>query len=321
MAEEKVTGEKIDAAVESVSDKLDADILFINSEMERPYDQQVIDACIERRRRTNVLLILVTTGGNADVAFRIARCLQCKYEKFYLYVPGYCKSAGTLVALGANEIIFSDHGELGPLDVQMNKKDDLFQLQSGYTVMDALTALQDKAFLTFERSFLDIEERSGGTITVKTAGEMATNLTVGLFSSLFGQVDPLHIGESARALSIAKAYGIRLQERSGNWDESSLSRLLSGYPSHGFVIDRHEATTLFNNVREPDEVEIELAKSLNDYARIPQVRKDFVLTFLNQERELKEEAVGRKKPVPVANVSPINTEEGEGNEKVAKGAA
>ena len=103
-----------------------------------------------------------------------------------------------LSALGANEIIFSDHGELGPLDVQMNKKDDLFSSQSGNTVMDALVALQDKAFLSFESTFLRLQQRSKGTITVKTAGEIATNLASGLFSSFVWPGRPYVRRESAR---------------------------------------------------------------------------------------------------------------------------
>ena len=270
--------------VESVSNNLSADILFYNGPIERPNDQELIDKCISRRRKENILLIMVTIGGDADPAYRIAKCLQTKYKKFIFYASGCCKSAGTLIALGANEIIFSDHGELGPLDVQMNKKDDLFGSQSGNTVMDALAALQDKAFLSFENTFLTLQQRSQGTITVKTAGEIATNLSSGLFASLFNQVDPMYVGESARALSIAKAYGKRLFKGSRNWTDDSLGRLLSGYPSHGFVIDRHEANDLFNNVREPKDDEIILANSMEDNSRVPNYQLPPIIEFLNEEK-------------------------------------
>lgn len=287
MARQEVKERTLDEVVKSVSDKHDADILFYNGEIGRPCDQDVIDSCMARRRKKNVILIIVTGGGDADAAYRIARCLQRKYQNFICYVSGYCKSAGTLIALGANEILFSDHGELGPLDVQLSKKDDLFQLQSGFTVMDALTALQDKAFLSFEKTFLELEKKSEGAITVKTAGEIASNLTAGLFSSLFGQVDPLHIGESARALSIANAYGARLMDDSKNWTSKTLSLLLSGYPSHGFVIDRIEAGTLFDKLREPKGDEIELARLLKDKARRPISSHEYpIIEFLNEEVEI-----------------------------------
>jgi len=291
MAEE-VNERDIDEIANAVGKSHNADVIFYNGGINRPCDQTIIDACIRRRRHENVLFILITSGGDADAAYRIAKCLQSKYEKFILYVPGYCKSAGTLIVLGANELIFSDHGELGPLDVQMSKEDDLFQLQSGFTVMDALTALQDKAFLSFENAFLEIEKRSEGAITVKTAGEIATNLATGLFSNLFGQVDPLHVGESMRALSIAEAYGRRLQLYSGNWGDHTLQTLLSGYPSHGFVIDREEAVGLFTHIREPIGDEILLAEKLADNARRPRSHlKEATIKFMNEEKQKEQPSV------------------------------
>ena len=213
--------------------------------------------------------MLVTTGGDPDCAYRIARCLQAKYEEFILYVSGCCKSAGTLVAIGAHCLVVSDHGELGPLDVQMSKKDELWETQSGLTVMDTLTALQHKALFTFEKIFLSIKAKSGGAITLKTATEIATEMTTGLFTSLYGQVDPMHVGEAGRAMSIANYYGKRLLTESRNIDPDALEFIISQYPSHGFVIDRQEAGRLFQNVREPTSDETLLAEKLGELARWP----------------------------------------------------
>ena len=237
--------------------------------------------------------MLVTFGGDADAAYRIARCLQDQYEKFVLYVSGICKSAGTLVAVGAHELIISDHGELGPLDVQMSKKDELWEYQSGLTVMDALTALKDNAFNAFEEFFLDIKRKSGDTITLRTATEIATDMTKGIFAPLYAQIDPIHIGEAARAMSIAGHYGKRLLEQSGNIDPNSLNFIMSAYPSHGFVIDRREADNLFGIVREPSPNEIALAQRLGVRARWPgrdwQLGEVTPFEFLSSElRDLKD---------------------------------
>ena len=258
-------------AADIVADQLDADVIHFVGPLERPVDTMLIDACLSRRRRTNVFLILVTLGGNADAAYRVARCLQDLYAdgSFILFVSGICKSAGTLVAIGAHELVISDHGELGPLDVQMSKKDELWEYQSGLAVMDALTALKDNAFNAFEQFFLDIKRKSGDTITLRTATEIATDMTKVIFAPLYAQIDPIHIGEAARAMSIAGHYGKRLLERSCNIDPESLDFILSAYPSHGFVIDRREAEQLFVNVREPDPTELLLAKHLGPGARWP----------------------------------------------------
>src|SRR5262245_37196094 len=112
----------LSVVADELSRSQDTDILLCNEKLERHLDQRIIELCCSRRRRTNVALFMVTEGGDADVAYRISACLQRKYKRFKFLVPGYCKSAGTLVALGAHEIAIADQGELGPLDVQMSQK-------------------------------------------------------------------------------------------------------------------------------------------------------------------------------------------------------
>ena len=267
---------------DAVASELDADVLLYNGEIVRQLDRHIIDECIKRQRRKNVLMVLVTMGGDANAAYRIARCLQEKYERVVIYVSGYCKSAGTLMAIGAHELVFSDHGELGPLDVQMSKKDDLWETQSGLTVMDALSALQQNAFDAFEKFFLDIERRSDGTITLRTAAEIATEMATGVFAPLYEQVDPLHVGEAVRAMTIAGAYGRRLLKEAENISSDALDLILSAYPTHGFVIDRQEAEKLFDNVRGPTSAETELAEELGDAARWPVLAQPTV-KFLSSE--------------------------------------
>ena len=73
-------------------------------------------------------------------------------------------------------------------------------------------------------------------------------------------------------MSIGSEYGRRLLSRGDNIGEKELLYLTSAYPSHGFVIDRTEAGTLFNNVREPTEEEGLLASELGDLAIKPAPR-------------------------------------------------
>ena len=261
--------EEIYKIADDVAEELDADVILHNGPLHRVMDQVLIDRCIKRHRRKNALLILVTTGGDPDCAYRIAKCLQSKYEHFLLYVSGPCKSAGTLVAAGAHGLVMSDHGELGPLDVQMSKKDELWERQSGLVVMDTLGSLQANAFETFENFFLDIQEKTRGAITVRTAAQIATEMTTGLFGPLYNQVDPLHIGEAARAMHIAGKYGNILLREGRNIDPGALTNIMSGYPSHGFVIDREEASRFFSKVREPTTTEVLLAEKLDNEARWP----------------------------------------------------
>lgn len=263
----------------------EADILLFNSPINRPGDRAMIKRCLSRKCRPNLFMILLTAGGDPDAAYRIARSLQSHYKKLICCVSSYCKSAGTLILLGAHELVFSEHGEIGPLDIQMAKKDDLWESESGLTVMTALTALHENAQEAFDHFLVTLTTRSGGRITVRTASEVAAKLTEALYSPISEQIDPIHMGEVYRSMAIAKEYGSRLIATAKNCDSNTLDRLISGYPSHGFVIDGAEASTLFRNVRDcsPDEAELlhELGNSAHILSEQPFVK------FISDEIEEK----------------------------------
>ncbi len=259
----------VQQAADIVASQLDADVIHYNGPVARPADAHFIAACKARRRRKNVLFSLVTKGGDAHAAYRIAQCLQEKYERFYFHVTGYCKSAGTLVALGAHQLVMSDHGELGPLDVQMRKKDELWAARSGLAVHDAMGALRQGMLTSFQDCFHRLTSKSGGALTSVTAAKIATDLTVGMYAPICSQVDPMHIGEARRAMTIAGMYGGRLLAEGGNLDMESMYNFLFGFPSHGFVIDRSEAKKQFRLVREQTTEEEHLAYMLGNKALWP----------------------------------------------------
>lgn len=260
------------AKVRKISDRIanatDTDVMLINSPMLRGLDDQLYSLLNSTPRRTNVLLILVTPGGDPDAAYRISKLLQTYYSKFTILVSGYCKSAGTLVVLGAHELVMSNVGELGPLDVQISKRDELGELSSGLVSAEALIVLQKKGFEMFETYFIAIKDRSEGQITFKTASEIAVKLTVGLLEPVYSQIDPIQVGETARYMKIGQDYGKRLAAGGKNLKPRTLFSLTETYPSHGFVIDRDEASRMFNAVRPPNIDEVELIEALGDCAVI-----------------------------------------------------
>lgn len=198
-------------------------------------------------------------------------------------MTGYCKSAGTLVATGASEIVIADCGELGPLDVQMSKEDELGETRSGLTVLSALSILHSKAFDAFEYFLLETKRRSAGTITTRTAIRVATDLAGKLLAPIYEHVDAMHVGEAGRSLEIAAAYGEILGVKGRNLRPETLERLTQEYPSHGFVIDRFQAEKLFLRVRPPRSTEAELANLLGDVALTPIDHPQTYLAFLNHE--------------------------------------
>lgn len=271
-------------AIDSISKDNEADVLLINAPMEIQCSFEFIDYIRARTRRKNVFVILVTSGGDAHSAYRVGRVLQNKYEKIVIFVSGWCKSAGTLLAIAANELIVGDYGELGPIDVQRLKPDEVWQRSSGLTETSSIVSLEMAIWEMYE-SFLDkLKNMSGGKIGFKAAADAVSSLVVGAFSPIFGQIDPLKIGENARAIQIATDYGYRLNATSKNLKrDKSMHMLVSSYPDHGFVIDGVEAAEIFKHVREPNENEEMLFKQLGGSARIPLDDMKADIKFLNEE--------------------------------------
>lgn len=66
-------------------------------------------------------LLLHTGGGDIDAAEKLISMVRTKVGTGHLrvIVPDYAKSAGTLMALSADQIVMSDTSELGPIDPQI----------------------------------------------------------------------------------------------------------------------------------------------------------------------------------------------------------
>ncbi len=69
--------------------------------------------------------VLHTPGGDIDAAEKLITMVRNKVGSATLrvIVPDFAKSAGTLIALGADRIVMSDSSELGPIDPQMQMAD------------------------------------------------------------------------------------------------------------------------------------------------------------------------------------------------------
>ena len=63
-------------------------------------------------------VLLDADGGDIAAAYKLIHLLRGVAKKVTIYVPRRAKSAATFLCLGADEIVMSEHAELGPLDVQ-----------------------------------------------------------------------------------------------------------------------------------------------------------------------------------------------------------
>lgn len=145
----------------------------------------------------------------------------------------------------ADEIGIGDFGELGPLDVQVYKGSELQERSSGLDITEAMGAVTEHIKESFH---LVLKETRGLGLSTKLSAEFAAQVSAAIASPLFGQLDPLRFGELQRLTRIAEEYGDRLNKYGVNLKPGALKRLIHGYPSHNFVIDRKEAKELFERV-------------------------------------------------------------------------
>lgn len=246
--------EELDAstiAANKVAEELDAAIFLYSGSIDSKgfgllFSELAVSASTPRR--PNALLLLTTYGGSANDAYRIARVMQMISRKFTLCIPAMCKSAGTLIALGANRIMMNDISELGPLDVQLRQRDEIGEIRSGMVIRTALEGLTEETFALFEHVMLSVKQKSRNTVSLEVSSRIATNLTAQVMAPIYAQIDPHNLGTDLRDLNVATAYGRRLSKYGKNVRNRTIDRLVEEYPSHDFIIDKEEAEDLFHKV-------------------------------------------------------------------------
>jgi hypothetical protein len=286
-------------ALAQLRDERNADIFVVSGNMQRKLADDVINQLSRMHdKKANSIVFLCTYGGDPNAAYIIARAFKRHYHHFSVYISGYCKSAGTLLVLGADEVVMAEKGELGPLDVQLNREDDLSDYLSGLDIASSINKLGTEAFAIFEDALIRIISSSGGSITTKTAADIAVQLSTGIISPIAAQLDVLKFVESARSMDIAIHYGRRLGA-----DMATVVHLVAQYPSHSFVIDFEEAYELFPNVRRFEAVEviaelqvqyILMKSEAQECIRTPHERGIVVVLNMNTEENTIPEDVDRR---------------------------
>lgn len=236
------------------------DRIAIISPITRDLHMKLSELIQARKKNKDCTVFLITFGGDPDAAYRIGRCLLHSYEEVRLVVPWYCKSAGTLICMAAHQLAISDLGELGPLDVQILRKDEVGDTSSGLDLVEAMGLISNQITNSFRYNLLSIKNET--RLSTKLAGDFAVRIATSIIEPLYSQIDPIRLGENQRATAIALQYGKRLAAKTHSISQDSLLKLITGYPSHGFVIDRGEAKELFNNVCTPTKNEEEFCATL-----------------------------------------------------------
>ncbi len=243
--------------------KLDAEFV-----VERSLVREVRNQCHTRHLCKEsapiVDLWLNTPGGDADAAYKLMLLLRGHCQRLRVAVPDYAKSAGTLLAIGADEVFMDTCTELGPLDAQIEHPDREGERISALDMANSLEYLAERAIWMI---------MVGGASIVKVTGLRRAEVLGGMVQlaaqfmrPLVEKLDPSIIHKAKQELDVAREYGERLLEmRCGQGDagepEDDLlatapAKLVTDYPSHSFVIGPAEARKLGMSVSSADDYDL-----------------------------------------------------------------
>ena len=185
----------------------------------------------------NLDLLLHTPGGDMDAAEKIITMIRNRVNTGYLrvIVPDFAKSAGTLMAIGADEILMSDPSELGPIDPQITLND-----AHGNAIPHSI-----QSYLDAYKAHSDTLKRDPNDATARI---------------MLGKLDPATVklfeGARDRARTFAEGQLKRRTLRNGRTYTQVAIDLLdtTRWLSHGQMISHADALNLGLNVTylEPD---------------------------------------------------------------------
>lgn len=230
-----------------------------------------------------ISVLLHSSGGDIEDAYRIILALRENAEELDVLVPHWAKSAATFFCLAADNILMGRYGELGPLDPQRLDPRGSARPTSALESFKALDQLLGYSLDSLDSIVLHLLQQA--PLDIPYAIEHAQPLFAAIVSPLYSKVDLHELGDAGRALSVSEEYAARALERWGQPQSSYQTRqkiarrLVWDYPTHGFVIDLAEALEMGLNAAQLDEESEEICRKIIDFNEdyigtgFPKVRK------------------------------------------------
>lgn len=183
-------------------------------------------------------LYLFSNGGDAEAPWRIVTLIREYSSRFGVLIPHQARSAATLLALGADEIVMTALATLGPIDP--TRTHPLLPTRAGATESEP-TSVQDMRYaMQFVR-----EAAGQGSEHTYTSEAWAS-----IFSALFDKIHPLAIGAIEQTYALAKLIAKKCLEThmAGEGAEEKIAQiadsLCDDFKSHTYPIGRVEAREL-----------------------------------------------------------------------------
>lgn len=230
-----ITGDRINAETQIGADCID---IFVD----------LLDAIGPTKK---ISLLLHTNGGNTAAAWRLVNLIKTFCDDFEVIVPYKAMSAGTLISLGASNIVMTKQAALGPIDPSLTHP-------LGPQVPNGNQLSRVPVSVEAVRGYLD-----AATDDLKVTDAAILG---GILQHLSNQVHPLVLGEIFRSRAQIRFLAAKLLNEHVTDPEKVkgiIDFLCADSGSHDYTINRREAVTLGLPVEKPSDDFYQRLKSLH----------------------------------------------------------
>ena len=143
----KVVGELLTKKLKDIENTLKGDLLYLCGSIidgsELDFLKIIEDLANDNSKHDTLYIMLTTPGGSAVAVERYVNIVREHYDIVNFIVPDYAYSAGTIFCMSGDEIYMDYYSTLGPIDPQVQNKDNKLVAALGY--LDKVNELVEKA--------------------------------------------------------------------------------------------------------------------------------------------------------------------------------
>jgi len=276
-------------------------ITYITSDRQGPVNARVamdiIPLVSEQLRKIGkkvpkIDLFLYTAGGDTMVPWRLVSMIREYCDTFSVIIPYKAHSAGTMIALGADEIIMSDLSEISPIDPSTA---NVFNPQDPQN-------LQNKIPISVEDviAFFDLAKNKFG---IKNDEDLTKIFNK--FMESTPHIHPLALGNVNRTHNLIRLLAKRLlKSHTKSMGEEEVDKIIKAFTeelySHQYFVGRKEAKEELS-LKSVVFADIELSKLMSELYAEYEKEMEFGKPW-NPENELGANTSQNKKTYAIASI-------------------
>jgi len=191
------------------------------------------------KKADKISLIIYTCGGDTLAAWNIVNLFREFCDKFEVIIPNKCRSAGTLMSLGANNIVMTKQATLGPIDPSI--------IRPMSPIIPATNPPQKLS--------ISVESVKGYISLLKQEFGAKSDEAISIaYTKLAEQIHPLVLGDVYRTQKQIQMLAKKLLSK-GYTNKKTIKNIVdflcSDSGSHDYTINRTEAQNLGLHIEAP----------------------------------------------------------------------